>query len=114
MRDLLAVAGVILCIAASLFTGISLSIGFLAAILICALLQYGNYKPKEAVASMVKSVAEVKILYVIIFLIGASVSSWLAGGVVQTIMIYGLKAMLGRNVILMTFIITMFILLTEK
>lgn len=108
MRDLLAVAGIIVCIAASLFTGISLSIGFfLAAILICAALQHGNYKPKEALASMVKSIAEVKILYVIIFLIGASVSSWLAGGVVQTIMIYGLKAMLGRNVILMTFIITM-------
>lgn len=107
MRDFLAVAGIVLCIAASLLTGISLSIGFLAAILICALLQYGNYTLKEAVASMVKSIAEVKILYVIIFLIGASVSSWLAGGVVQTIMIYGLKAMLGRNVILMTFIITM-------
>lgn len=106
MKDILTVAGIVACIAVSLITGVSLSIGFLAAILICALVQYGNYKWKEALASMVRSVAEVKILYMIIFLIGASVSSWLAGGVVQTIMVYGLKAMLGRNVILMTFLIT--------
>jgi len=106
MRDFLAVVGIVLCIAFSLYSGISLSIGFLAAIFICALLQYGNYKWKNALFSMAKSVAEVKILYLIIFLIGASVSSWLAGGVVQTIMVYGLKAMLGRNVILMTFLIT--------
>jgi len=106
MRDFLAVAGIVLCIATSLFTGISLSIGFLAAVLICALLQYGNFKVKEALTSMARTVAEVKILYAIIFLIGASVSSWLAGGVVQTIMVMGLRAMLGRNVILMTFIIT--------
>lgn len=55
---------------------------------------------------MFKALAEVKILYVVIFMIGASVSSWLAGGVVQTLMLYGLKAMMGRNVVLMTFIIT--------
>ncbi len=106
MRDFLSVVGIVLCVATSLYTGVSLSIGFLAAIFICGLLQYGNYELKGAMTSMVRSVAEVKILYLIIFLIGASVSSWLAGGVVQTIMVYGLKAMLGRNVILMTFIIT--------
>lgn len=106
MKDFLAVAGIVLCIALSLLTGISLSIGFLAAILLCAVFQYGNYEWKPMAKSMAKAVGEVKILYVIIFLIGASVSSWLAGGVVQTIMVYGLKAMLGQNVILMTFIIT--------
>jgi len=106
MRDFLAVAGIIFCISLSLLTGTSLSIGFLAAILLCAVAQYGNYEIKTTCKSMVAAISEVKILFVIIFLIGASVSSWLAGGVVQTIMVYGLKAMLGQNVILMTFVIT--------
>ena len=106
MRDFLALAGIVLCIGLSLFTGVSLAVGFLAAILLCAVSQYQNFELKPMLSSMVKAVGEVKLLYVIIFLIGASVSSWLAGGVVQTIMVYGLKAMLGKNVILMTFIIT--------
>ena len=106
MRDLSTVIGIVVCIAASLITGISLYIGFIGAIIVCAGFQWGNFDLKKAGASILKALAEVKILYVVIFMIGASVSSWLAGGVVQTLMIYGLKAMLGRNVILMTFLIT--------
>lgn len=106
MRDLSTVIGIVACIAASLITGISLYIGFIGAIIVCAGLQWENFDLKKAGPSVLKALAEVKILYVVIFMIGASVSSWLAGGVVQTLMIYGLKAMLGRNVILMTFIIT--------
>lgn len=106
MKDILAVIGIVACIAVSLITGISLSIGFLAAIVLCSILQFGNYRFKTAVVSMWHAVVEVKLLYCVIVLIGASVSSWLAGGVVQTIMVFGLKAMLGKNVVLMTFIIT--------
>ncbi len=106
MKDIFAVAGIVACIAVSLMTGVSLAIGFIAAILLCAFFQTGNFSVKPALQSMWKAVAEVKMLYVIILLIGASVSSWLAGGVVQTIMVYGLRAMLGKNVVLMTFAIT--------
>lgn len=106
MKDIASVASIVACIAVSLLTGVSLAYGFFAAILICGAIQAGNYKWKSSLASMGRSVLEVRMLYMVVFLIGASVASWLAGGVVQTLMVYGLKAMMGRNVILMTFLIT--------
>lgn len=84
----------------------SLFWGFIVAIGFCAILQKGQYKPKEALRKMVKATAEIWPLYVIIFLIGASVSVWLSGGIVQTLMVWGLQIMVGHNVVLMTFLIT--------
>ncbi len=55
---------------------------------------------------VIKGVKECKNLYILILLIGATVSIWLSSGVVPTMMYYGFEYMKGMNFLFATFIIT--------
>ena len=86
----------------------SLVIGFFIATVIdvTLLVQYG-FKSKSLIDMMWASIVECKNIYMLILLIGATVSIWLASGVVPALIYYGSYLLKDSNFILMAFLIVM-------
>lgn len=86
----------------------SLVIGFFIAITIdVTLLVKCGFKLKDLIEMMWISVIECKNIYMLILLIGATVSIWLSSGVVPALIYYGSHLLKDANFILMAFLIVM-------
>ncbi|MCJ7687985.1 MAG: Na+/H+ antiporter NhaC family protein [Clostridiaceae bacterium] len=100
------IAASIIMISTCIITNTSLSFGFLGGIIITSLIlvKY-KYTIKDIIVLILSGVKEAWTLYVLILLIGAAASVWLASGVVPSLMYYGFEYMKGMNFLLATFLI---------
>ena len=99
----LTLISIISCITLKIF----LFYGFLASIVIasCLLIKNG-FSTTELLNMIKKGLCECKSLFILMALIGAMVSIWMASGVVPTMLYYGLKYMQGTNFLFATFVLT--------
>lgn len=90
----------------SLLLSLPLYYGFLAGILFTSLVLFkSGYPLREIWETSLAALKDLKKLLIIILLIGATTSMWLASGVVPTIMYYGFTYMEGLNFLLAAFLI---------
>jgi NhaC family Na+:H+ antiporter len=90
----------------SLVLSLPLYYGFLAGILFTSLVLFkSGYPLREIWETSLSALKDLKKLLIIILLIGATTSMWLASGVVPTIMYYGFTYMEGLNFLLAAFLI---------
>ena len=87
--------------------GISLLFGFAGGIMFTSIIMIKKgFDIKELFSIIGKSIRECVSLYILILLIGATISIWLSSGVVPSMMYYGFEYMKGVNFLLASFIIT--------
>lgn len=85
---------------------VSLVYGFAISIILCCIIFIRKgFSLKELSSMMMKGLSECKILYVLIMLIGATVSIWLSSGVVPSMIYYGFEYMEGINFLFAAFLI---------
>jgi NhaC family Na+:H+ antiporter len=96
----------IILISACIITNTSLAYGFLGGIVFTSLIliKY-KYTMKDIISLILSGLKEAWTLYVLILLVGAAASVWLASGVVPSLMYYGFEYMKGMNFLLATFLI---------
>lgn len=96
----------IIFISACIITKTSLAYGFLGGIIFTSfiLIKY-KYSIKDIIVLILSGLKEAWTLYVLILLIGATASVWLASGVVPSLMYYGFEYMKGMNFLFATFLI---------
>ena len=99
----LTLIAIISCIILKIF----LFYGFLASIVIasCLLIKNG-FSTIELLNMIKKGLCDCKSLFILMALIGAMISIWMASGVVPTMLYYGLKYMQGTNFLFATFVLT--------
>ena len=99
----LTLIAIISCIILKIF----LFYGFLASIVIasCLLIKNG-FSTTELLNMIKKGLGDCKSLFILMALIGAMISIWMASGVVPTMLYYGLKYMQGTNFLFATFVLT--------
>lgn len=98
----LCISPVIICIIMNL----SLIYAFLLGIVFASIMSIKNGFTSQEIKSMVLSgVSECKNLYIVILLIGATVSVWLSSGVVPTMIYYGLEYMQGMNLLFASYLL---------
>ncbi|MBU3145783.1 Na+/H+ antiporter NhaC family protein [Clostridium sp. CF012] len=100
------VAASIILISACITIKISLAYGFLSSIIFTStiLIKY-KYTVKDITVLLFSGLKEAWMLYVLILLIGAAASVWMASGVVPSLMYYGFEYMKNMNFLLATFLI---------
>ncbi len=85
----------------------SLFYGFLGSIILSFCIFLKNGFSKKELLTMIKSgLVECKTLYILILLIGATVSIWLCSGIIPSMIYYGFEYMRGMNFLFASFIIT--------
>lgn len=85
---------------------ISLVYAFLLSVLFALIISLKNgFTIKELKHMILKEINECKSLYVVILLIGATVSVWLSSCVVPSMIFYGLKYMNGMNILFSSFLL---------
>jgi len=99
----LTLIAIISCIILKIF----LFYGFLASIVIasCLLIKNG-FSTTELLNMIKKGLCDCKSLFILMALIGAMISIWMASGVVPTMLYYGLKYMQGTNFLFAAFVLT--------
>lgn len=81
--------------------------GFLISIIIAfGLLIKSGFSPIELLHMIKKGLYECKALFILIALIGAMISIWMASGVIPAMLYYGLKYMQNTNFLFATFVLT--------
>lgn len=105
-RSYIIITSSIILISVCIVTNTSLAYGFLGDILLTSLflIKY-KYTIKDIISLIYSGLKEAWTLYVLILLIGAAASVWLASGVVPSLMYYGFEYMKGMNFLLATFLI---------
>lgn len=99
------VASIIL-ISTCIITKTSIAYGFLGGIIFTSLiLTKYKYTMKDILYLIFSGLKEARMLYILILLIGAAASVWLASGVVPSLMYYGFEYMKGMNFLLAAFLI---------
>lgn len=99
-------AACIALIAFCVLLNISLIYGFAAGILLCcSIFSYKGFTVNEMLGMMKKGLSECKVLYVLILLIGVTVSVWIASGVVPSMIYYGFEYLKEMNFVLAAFLI---------
>ena len=96
----------IILISTCIITKLSLAYGFLGGIIFTStfLIKY-KYTIRDIIIPIISGLKEAWTLYVLILLIGAAASVWLASGVVPSLMYYGFEYMKDINFLLATFLI---------
>ncbi|MDF2530524.1 MAG: Na+/H+ antiporter NhaC [Clostridia bacterium] len=98
-------AACITMIAVCVLLNISLIYGFIAGILLCCtIFTHKGFKLPELLKMMKNGLGECKILYVLILLIGVTVSIWIASGVVPSMIYYGFEYLKEMNFVLAAFL----------
>ena len=91
----------------SIFLDIPFYFGFLGAVIFSVLmLMRQGHKLRSLVDMMLMGIKDCSKLFIIIALIGATVSIWLASGIVPTLMYYGLEYIKHINYVLACFLLT--------
>jgi NhaC family Na+:H+ antiporter len=100
---ILTLISIISCIILKIF----LFYGFVASIVLasCLFIKSG-FSIIELLNMIKKGLCECKSLFILMALIGAMISIWMASGVVPTMLYYGLKYMQGTNFLFATFVLT--------
>lgn len=94
-------------IAGCVILNISLVYGFAGSILLSSLILMKRGFSLGQLSEMAwEGIVECKTLYLLIILIGATVSIWLSSGIVPTLIYYGFDYMKGMNFLLSAFLIT--------
>lgn len=95
-------------IAISIVFNISLIFAFAGAIMFTSIvLLRKGYDIKSLTQTMFSSIKSCKSVFVIILLMGATISTWLSAGVVPNIIYYGFNYVKGSNFIVVAFIFTL-------
>lgn len=85
---------------------ISLVYAFSLSVLFALIMSLKNgFTIKELKQMILNEINECKSLYIVILLIGATVSVWLSSGVVPSMIFYGLKYMNGMNILFSSFLL---------
>lgn len=93
-------------IAGCVLLNLSLVYGFAASIVLAlAFFRSQGFSVRELAGMMARGLGECRTLYVLILLIGATVSIWLASGVVPAMIYYGFEYMKGMNFLFAAFLI---------
>lgn len=96
----------VLFIAGSIILELSLIYGFLAGILLTSgLLLIRGFKASALGKIFMEGIMQCRLLFLLILLIGATVSVWLSSGAVPMMIYYGLSYMKGINFLLAAFLI---------
>jgi NhaC family Na+:H+ antiporter len=96
----------IILIALCVLLNISLIYGFAAGIFLSSAIFIGKgFKARELLNMMKKGLAECKLLYALILLIGVTVSVWMASGVVPSMIYYGFEYLKEMNFLMTAFLI---------
>jgi len=104
---------VIFFIILSIFLNLSMFYGFLMGLMISVLvLRKSGFTLTELGQAARKSIVECHIIFIIILLMGAMISVWLASGTIPYIIYLGLGIIKGRNVVLLAFVISGLVALT--
>ncbi len=86
---------------------LSLAFGFLGSIVFSVCIFSNNgFKNRDLFNMMISGLMECKMIFVLLILIAATISIWLASGVVPTMIYYGFEYMEGMNFLFAAFIIT--------
>lgn len=86
---------------------ISLAYGFLASIIICSFYSLQNgFKMVDLINMIKKQISECRSLFMLIALIGATISIWMSSGIIPTMIYYGFEYMTEMNFLFATFVIT--------
>jgi Na+:H+ antiporter, NhaC family len=102
----LILCGCLLLIGGCVLSNVSLVFGFsISIILSCFIFIKKGFSLKKLIALMSKGLIECRILYIVILLIGATVSIWLSSGVVPSMIYYGFEYMKGTNFLFAAFLI---------
>lgn len=99
---------VVLCIAGSVFLKVSMFFGFaLANTALFAYYWHKGYQPKDLLKSAWESLYSCRVVYIVIFLIGVSISVWLSSGVIPAIIYYGMAWFKPETFLVASFLICM-------
>lgn len=92
MKDsLVALIAVIICISGSVLLKVSMFFGFaLANGILLLYFSSRGFSQKSLVGAAAKAIYNCRIVYIVIFLMGASIASWLSSGVIPAIIYYGM------------------------
>jgi len=106
-RDIYFVLGVcLILIGGCVLLNFSLVFGFgISIILSCFVFVNKGFNLKDLIDVMYRGLIECRIVYVVILLIGATVSIWLSSGVVPSMIYYGFEYMKETNFLLASFLI---------
>lgn len=92
----------------TIILNISLVFAFAGAILFTSLvLMKSGYKIRNLIYIMYEGVKGCKSVFIIIILMGATISTWLSSGVVPSIIYYGFNYVKGANFVVVAFIFTL-------
>lgn len=98
---------VVFCIVGAILLQVSLFWGFATAILLLLFFfSRKGFAPKALVDSAVIAVRGCTVVYVVILLMGASISVWIASGVIPAIIYYGLEWFAKETFLMAAFLIT--------
>lgn len=97
---------VLISIFISIIINVSLLFPFVASIAFSIFILSKQFKLDELVKMVITGVLECKVLYILILLIGANISVWMASGIVPAVMYYGFNYLKDMNFIFMAFLIT--------
>ncbi len=95
-------------IAASIIFNISLIFAFIGAVIFTVIILLRNgYKLKTLISTMIEGIKGCKSVFIIILLMGATISTWLSSGVVPNIVYYGFNYVKGSNFLVVAFMFTL-------
>lgn len=102
----LILASIFLIIGGCVLLNISLAYGFALCIFLCfTLFIRRGFSFNELLSMITKGLGECKILYILIMLIGATVSIWMSSGIVPSMIYYGFEYLRGINFLFAAFLI---------
>lgn len=108
LKSVLLFLAIIIPISSCVLMSKSLVYGFGIALILEIMFVYrAGVSLKDIRNIIMQSLMECKNIYVLILLIGGTVSIWLGSGVVPTMIYYGSMLLEGSNILLMSFIITL-------
>lgn len=102
--SLLTLMVVVLCISGSVLLNISMFFGFATAnSLLLFYFWKRGFSKRTLIKSAGRAIYDCRIVYIVIFLMGASIASWLASGVIPAIIYYGMRVLNPQIFLLLAF-----------
>lgn len=111
LRDsVLTLMTVVICIAGSVLLNISMFFGFATAnTLLLLYFSHKGFSKRHLLKEAGRSIYSCRVVYMVIFLMGASIASWLASGVIPAIIFYGMRFFNPQVFLLLSFWICLFV-----
>lgn len=108
--SLLTLAAVVVCIAGSVVLKVSMFFGFATAnAFLLFYFSRKGFSKRHLLREAARAIYNCRIVYIVIFLMGASIASWLASGVIPAIILYGMGVFSPSTFLLLSFWICLFV-----